>query len=154
MFILATVVKALINVLAIRLAGHAWEQSVLAGITMGQIGEFAFVIASTGLAAGAIELEGYKISVAVIALSLMLGPVWVAVEKRLRAAEDLGGRLSRLEFLVMKNIENMLGLIIERLLVSISSFQWLSDRMLRRITGKTRYFWPRRRSISNRKNDC
>ena len=93
-FILATVAKGLINVIALRVSGQPWEQSVIAGVTLGQIGEFAFVIASVGLTVGAINTDGYKIAVAVIALSLMLGPVWVALERRLSAAEDLGERLS------------------------------------------------------------
>ena len=93
-FILATVAKGLINVVALRISGQTWEQSVIAGVTLGQIGEFAFVIASVGLTVGAIDNDGYKIAVAVIALSLMLGPIWVALERRLRAAEDLGERLS------------------------------------------------------------
>ena len=96
-FILATVAKGLINVVALRISGQPWEQSVIAGVTLGQIGEFAFVIASVGLTVGAIDNDGYKIAVAVIALSLMLGPIWVALERRLRAAEDLGERLSAAE---------------------------------------------------------
>ena len=93
-FILATVAKGLINIIALRISGQPWEQSVISGVTLGQIGEFAFVIASVGLTVGAIDTDGYKIAVAVIALSLMLGPVWVALERRLRAAEDLGERLA------------------------------------------------------------
>ena len=93
-FILATVAKGLINIIALRISGQPWEQSVIAGVTLGQIGEFAFVIARVGLTVGAIDADGYKIAVAVIALSLMLGPVWVALERRLRAAEDLGERLA------------------------------------------------------------
>ena len=93
-FILATVAKGLINIIALRISGQPWEQSVIAGVTLGQIGEFAFVIASVGLTVGAIDTDGYKIAVAVIALSLMLGPIWVALERRLRAAEDLGERLA------------------------------------------------------------
>ena len=96
-FILATVAKGLINVIALRISGQPWEQSVIAGVTLGQIGEFAFVIASVGLTVGAINTDGYKIAVAVIALSLMLGPVWVALERHLSAAEDLGERLSAVE---------------------------------------------------------
>ena len=88
-FILATIAKGLINIIAVRIAGQPWEQSVLVGVTLGQIGEFAFVIASVGFTVNAIDSEGYKIAVAVIALSLMLGPAWVVLERRLRAAEDL-----------------------------------------------------------------
>jgi len=93
-FVLATVAKGLINVIALRISGQPWEQSVIVGVTLGQIGEFAFVIASIGFTVNAIDSAGYKIAVAVIALSLMLGPAWVALERRLRAAEDLGERLT------------------------------------------------------------
>ena len=59
-FILATVAKGLINIIALRISGQPWEQSVIAGVTLGQIGEFAFVIASVGLTVGAIDTDGYK----------------------------------------------------------------------------------------------
>jgi CPA2 family monovalent cation:H+ antiporter-2 len=107
-FILATVAKGLINVVALRVSGQSWEQSVIVGVTLGQIGEFAFVIASVGLTVGAINADGYKIAVAVIALSLMLGPVWVALERRLRAAEDLGGRLASGEQNVRNKLKNLI----------------------------------------------
>ena len=96
-FILATIAKGLINIIAVRIAGQPWGQSVLVGVTLGQIGEFAFVIASVGFTVNAIDSEGYKIAVAVIALSLMLGPAWVVLERRLRAAEDLGNKLAAAE---------------------------------------------------------
>ena len=103
-FILATIAKGLINIIAVRIAGQPWEQSVLVGVTLGQIGEFAFVIASVGFTVNAIDSEGYKIAVAVIALSLMLGPAWVVLERRLRAAEDLGIKLTAAEIKTRENI--------------------------------------------------
>ena len=54
-FILATIAKGLINIIAVRIAGQPWEQSVLVGVTLGQIGEFAFVIASVGFTVNAID---------------------------------------------------------------------------------------------------
>ena len=108
-FILATIAKGLINIIAVRIAGQPWEQSVLVGVTLGQIGEFAFVIASVGFTVNAIDSEGYKIAVAVIALSLMLGPAWVVLERRLRAAEDLGIKLTAAEIKTRENIREKLA---------------------------------------------
>ena len=122
-FILATVAKGLINVVALRVSGQSWEQSVIVGVTLGQIGEFAFVIASVGLTVGAINADGYKIAVAVIALSLMLGPVWVALERRLRAAEDLGGRLASAEQNVRNQLKNLIILFSNKM-------PELSDRVI------------------------
>ena len=111
-FILATIAKGLINIIAVRIAGQPWEQSVLVGVTLGQIGEFAFVIASVGFTVNAIDSEGYKIAVAVIALSLMLGPAWVVLERRLRAAEDLGIKLTAAEIKARDNIQKKLAICV------------------------------------------
>lgn len=111
-FILATIAKGLINIIAVRIAGQPWEQSVLVGVTLGQIGEFAFVIASVGFTVNAIDSEGYKIAVAVIALSLMLGPAWVVLERRLRAAEDLGIKLTAAEIKTRENIREKLAIFV------------------------------------------
>ena len=111
-FILATLAKGLINIIAVRIAGQPWEQSVLVGVTLGQIGEFAFVIASVGFTVNAIDSEGYKIAVAVIALSLMLGPAWVVLERRLRAAEDLGIKLTAAEIKARDNIKKKLAIFV------------------------------------------
>ena len=111
-FILATIAKGLINIIAVRIAGQPWEQSVLVGVTLGQIGEFAFVIASVGFTVNAIDSEGYKIAVAVIALSLMLGPAWVVLERRLRAAEDLGIKLTAAEIKARENIREKLAIFV------------------------------------------
>ena len=111
-FILATIAKGLINIIAVRIAGQPWEQSVLVGVTLGQIGEFAFVIASVGFTVNAIDSEGYKIAVAVIALSLMLGPAWVVLERRLRAAEDLGIKLTAAEIKTRENIREKFAIFV------------------------------------------
>jgi CPA2 family monovalent cation:H+ antiporter-2 len=111
-FILATIAKGLINIIAVRIAGQPWEQSVLVGVTLGQIGEFAFVIASVGFTVNAIDSDGYKIAVAVIALSLMLGPAWVVLERRLRAAEDLGIKLTAAEIKTRENIREKLAIFV------------------------------------------
>ena len=127
-FILATIAKGLINIIAVRIAGQPWEQSVLVGVTLGQIGEFAFVIASVGFTVNAIDSEGYKIAVAVIALSLMLGPAWVVLERRLRAAEDLGIKLTAAEIKTRENIR-------EKLLIFVSTSPIWGSQLKTKIIG-------------------
>ena len=122
-FILATIAKGLINIIAVRIAGQPWEQSVLVGVTLGQIGEFAFVIASVGFTVNAIDSEGYKIAVAVIALSLMLGPAWVVLERRLRAAEDLGIKLTAAEKKTSENIREKLAIFVSTSPIWISQLK-------------------------------
>ena len=86
---------------------------MLVGVTLGQIGEFAFVIASVGFTVNAIDNEGYKIAVAVIALSLMLGPAWVVLERRLRAAEDLGNKLAAAEVKTRDSIHRKINVFVK-----------------------------------------
>ena len=127
-FILATIAKGLINIIAVRIAGQPWEQSVLVGVTLGQIGEFAFVIASVGFTVNAIDSGGYKIAVAVIALSLMLGPAWVVLERRLRAAEDLGIKLTAAEIKTRENIR-------EKLVIFVSTSPIWGSQLKTKIIG-------------------
>ena len=146
-FILATIAKGLINIIAVRIAGQPWEQSVLVGVTIGQIGEFAFVIASVGFTVNAIDSEGYKIAVAVIALSLMLGPAWVVLERRLRAAEDLGIKLTAAEKKTRENIREKLAIFVStspiwgsqlktKIVGTFASFLMLMQKYLTRIAKK------------------
>ena len=47
-----------------------------------------------------------------IALSLMLGPAWVVLERRLRAAEDLGIKLTAAEKKTRENIREKLAIFV------------------------------------------
>jgi CPA2 family monovalent cation:H+ antiporter-2 len=85
----ALAIKTAINVGALRLLGEPWERAFPAGVVMSQIGEFSFVVAAAGLAAGAVDAEGHRLAIAVIALSLLLSPLWLVTLRRFHAiAED------------------------------------------------------------------
>ena len=147
---LATVIKGVVNIAAFRIAGEPWERSVLAGIAIGQIGEFAFVIAGVGLASGAIAIDGYKIAVAVIALSLTLGPAWVALERRLSAAEGLGDRLSRAEHRILTRAARLTRPVVHRTVGSCRAHAWFARRAVARIAGHEPEFWPSRLPVAAR----
>ena len=53
------------------------------GLALAQVGEFSFVICAAGLASGAMSMYGYQMMIAVIALSLLISPFWLAISRRL-----------------------------------------------------------------------
>ena len=74
------------------------------------------------------SIAGYKIAVAVIALSLMLGPAWVVLERRLRAAEDLGIKLTAAEIKTRENIR-------EKLVIFVSTSPIWGSQLKQKLLG-------------------
>lgn len=81
--------KTISNILILNALGEPWERAFLAGVVMAQIGEFSFVLAAAGLAAGVLAADGYQLALSVIALSLMISPFWLVTARRFH---DLGQR--------------------------------------------------------------
>lgn len=75
-------VKTAINIAALKVLGQPWERAFTAGVVMGQIGEFSFVIAATGLSVAAIDREAYRLAISVIAFSLLISPLWMITARR------------------------------------------------------------------------
>ncbi len=69
----------LINAGMFHMLGESWGHSVYAGALLSQIGEFSFLLAAFGLQVGMITGFAYQLTVAVIALSLVLAPAWIAL---------------------------------------------------------------------------
>jgi len=70
------------NVFVLRALGEAWEPALLTAALLSQIGEFSFLLASVGLHVALIDEELHAMTVLVIALTLLLSPVWHALIKR------------------------------------------------------------------------
>jgi CPA2 family monovalent cation:H+ antiporter-2 len=68
--------KTFLNWLLLMLAGESFDLSVQASLFLSPVGEFSFVIASAGLAVGALSPDGHKLAIAVIAMSLLASPIW------------------------------------------------------------------------------
>ena len=66
-----------INAVILRLLGETWTMALLTGGLLSQIGEFSFLLASMGLGLGLLTQDGHQMVMAVIALSLMLSPLWM-----------------------------------------------------------------------------
>lgn len=70
-----------INFLILRTGQRSWGDSWYGGLLLSQLGDFSFVLASVGMAAG-IWTEGREqVAYALIALTLILSPLWIRVGK-------------------------------------------------------------------------
>jgi CPA2 family monovalent cation:H+ antiporter-2 len=68
--------KTFLNWLLLMLAGESFGTAVEASLFLSPVGEFSFVIASAGVAVGVLTEAGHKLAIAVIAMSLLVSPLW------------------------------------------------------------------------------
>jgi CPA2 family monovalent cation:H+ antiporter-2 len=68
--------KTALNFILLILAGEAFDSAFAAALFLSPVGEFSFVIAGAGLGAGALSPAGYKLAIAVIAMSLLASPIF------------------------------------------------------------------------------
>jgi len=81
--LVVTVLKTIMNVAVLRVLREPWPRAWIVGVSIGQIGEFSFVLVAAGVAAGLVLDTAGRIAVSVIALSLMLSPLWLLFSRRL-----------------------------------------------------------------------
>lgn len=74
--------KTAINVGVLHLLGEPWERAFPAGVIMGSLGEFSFVLAATGLAVGVIDPDTHQLAITVIALGWLVSPLWLVSARR------------------------------------------------------------------------
>lgn len=72
-----------INALILKGLGNNWSNSLYSGALLSQIGEFSFVLATVGLQVGLINDFSYQTTIALIALSLLVSPLWIKTSKGL-----------------------------------------------------------------------
>jgi monovalent cation:H+ antiporter-2, CPA2 family len=77
-------VNTAINAFIFRGLGDSWTYSIYAGAHLAQIGEFSFVLAAAGASQALLPGFTYKLVIAVIALTLLLSPAWIALVGRLQ----------------------------------------------------------------------
>ncbi len=81
--VLIVILNTILNVAILRLLGSSWRRAGYAGALLSQIGEFSFILAALAHTEGLVPDEDYRLIVAVIAISLMLSPAWIALCKTL-----------------------------------------------------------------------
>ena len=68
--------KTFLNWLLLMLAGESFGTALEASLFLSPVGEFSFVIASAGVTVGVLSEAGHKLAIAVIAMSLLVSPLW------------------------------------------------------------------------------
>jgi CPA2 family monovalent cation:H+ antiporter-2 len=71
-----------INMLVLRGLGESWDMAIVTGGLLSQIGEFSFLLAALGVETGILPEAAYQTILAVIALTLMLSPMWTMMVRR------------------------------------------------------------------------
>ncbi|MFO0650781.1 MAG: cation:proton antiporter [Polyangiales bacterium] len=94
------------------LGGHGVRRSLTAGVSLGQIGEFSFIIAALGVSLGAVSPKLQPVAVAVSAITTMLTP-WMV-----RAAEPFAGLVDRALPAPLQTFAALYGQWIEQLRAS------------------------------------
>jgi monovalent cation:H+ antiporter-2, CPA2 family len=82
------IVNNTINVLIVRMFCKDWKISLYAGALLSQIGEFSFILGSTGYYSGIISFHDYKLVISIIALTLFLSPFWINLSRRIIKARS------------------------------------------------------------------
>ncbi len=88
--LMVTAAKSLLNVMLIRRVGFSWEVALPAGLAMAQIGEFSFILAAVGVSNRVLDGDAYRLVLAVIAISLMISPIWMVAIRRFHAETTEG----------------------------------------------------------------
>jgi len=70
------------------LAGHGRRTAIKAGMSLAQIGEFSFIIASVGVATGVIGTWMYPVAIAVSAITILTTPLLIRLSNRAAASID------------------------------------------------------------------
>lgn len=70
------------------LAGHGRRTAIKAGMSLAQIGEFSFIIASVGVATGVIGSWMYPVAIAVSAITVLTTPLLIKLSNRAAASID------------------------------------------------------------------
>jgi CPA2 family monovalent cation:H+ antiporter-2 len=78
--------RTVLNFILLFILGEAPGPAFRASLILSPVGEFSFVIAGAGLSVGALSASGHKLAIAVIAMSLLVSPLFFLVA---RVAQDL-----------------------------------------------------------------
>ena len=83
-------VKSALNVFLIRATGFTWDVALPAGLAMAQIGEFSFILAAVGLRNGVLDIDAYRLALSIVAVTLIISPVWMVMVRRFHDVTTLG----------------------------------------------------------------
>jgi CPA2 family monovalent cation:H+ antiporter-2 len=91
LFVLGVIaLKTVLNIWLLHMVRVPWEHAFPAGLIMAQVGEFSFILAAVGWKNGAISGDGYRLAIAVIAVSLLVSPLWMHSVRRFHVVANHG----------------------------------------------------------------
>jgi len=73
----------IINVLVMYIFSKDWKISLYAGALLSQVGEFSFILGSTGYYSGIINIYDYQLVICTIALTLFISPMWISLSRKI-----------------------------------------------------------------------
>ena len=82
MLLIVVIGKTAINIVILRVTGVDWRSAFIAGTALGQIGEFSFLLMAIGGGSGYVSRDISQLMITVIALSLMISPLWLMTARR------------------------------------------------------------------------
>lgn len=77
--LLFVLIKCVLTLPAVLVQGYPLRAAIITGLSLAQVGEFSFVLAAQGLAAGLFDMSAYQNFLAVSVLTMMLTPGLIAV---------------------------------------------------------------------------
>lgn len=111
--LLVLLVKTATNIAFLRFLGETWENAIIPGALLGQIGEFAFILGAMAVGLALVGDETYRLIVSITVLSLVFSPAWMVLARRVHrvtlAGVSSGRELGRLIFVAeTKEIRRLL----------------------------------------------
>ena len=87
------VIKTFLTMPAVFIQGYPLKVAIIVSLSLAQVGEFAFVLAKQGLAAGLLPHNGYQLFLAISVISMILTPFLITLSPRF--AEFLHDKLHK-----------------------------------------------------------
>ncbi|OIO66425.1 hypothetical protein AUJ68_00920 [Candidatus Woesearchaeota archaeon CG1_02_57_44] len=81
--------NTIINSMVLESLGFRRKASLYGGALLAQVGEFSFILATVGVQSELIPPDMYQMLIAVIALSLLVSPIYISIVKRLMRQPSL-----------------------------------------------------------------
>ncbi|PLX67799.1 MAG: potassium transporter KefB [Denitrovibrio sp.] len=75
--------KSIISAFSILILKYPLKTAIVSGLALGQVGEFSFIMAKTGVSAGVLTNDHYKFAVAVIVLTMAAAPFAIRYGERI-----------------------------------------------------------------------
>lgn len=72
----------ILNTIVLRFFSRNWEEAILGGAYLAQIGELSFLLTATAFTYGIIEEFSYHFTISIISLTLIISPFWILVAEK------------------------------------------------------------------------